>query len=199
MPNSIDFPRCCVLLCGHPCCLKSSLALRVAIPNQILTLNSFAFGRISARWGVDFRKQRDSRYRNLFSVTTAALQTGLPILIEGTFENRRERTFIKNACRRFNIPLVVVYCHSTSIRPIVARMRYRKKSACGPDFQANSIAIYRDSIKRFTPISVAEFHSYDAYVKFDSAHKVLEKIFIKENDLISAIDRIQDAAQTIGW
>lgn len=194
-----EWPHAVTLLCGHPCCLKSTVTRKLSFAFEVFALKSNETGPIRAQWGQPYLKQRSERYENLFRITEAVLQTKIPLLIDGTFENRRERTRLAALAAKYDYPLLVAYCYASDSDAIASRFAHRFAKGYGPDHRAASPAIYFDSLKRFTRVNAAEESKYDAFVEIDSTSKVITKVALKHKNWLEVMKRIELAYKGIDW
>jgi predicted kinase len=144
-------------------------------------------------------KQRSERYANLFRIAEAVLQSQLPLVIDGTFENRRERMRLTSLATKYNYPLLVAYCYSSDEQAVAKRFAHRLNNATGPDHRASSVAIYYDSVKRFTRVSEHEQRKYDAYFEIDSAAKRVTGGATESEMWARVIHEIEQAYKEIHW
>lgn len=193
--SNVEWVSHCVLICGHPCCLKTSIVRELSYRYEIFALHGYQAGKINLKWNKPYRIQRQARYENLFKILNVILSCNLPVIVEGTFECKRERLRVIKICQEHKVHLIGVYCFSSNISIIEKRFKYRGRKSYGPDHQASTIAIYHDSLKSFTSINDKEIKQYAGYAEFDSAKRELKIIKASSESCFSILSLIKETGE----
>ena len=169
----LTWPRSLLLVCGHPCCFKSTITRHISFCYEVFAISSNETGSVGKGYELSYDEERRIRYENLFRITEAVLQSDLPLVVDGTFKNRAERERLCVLCRQYNYDMLVLFCYSSNLDVILRRFAYRQSHPYGPDHGASTIQIYEDVVARFVPVIREEYMCFAAYAEIDSATKDL--------------------------
>lgn len=193
------WPRCVLVICGHPCCLKSSVSRALSSDHETMGLFTHQLGRISAMWGEPFFEQRARRYRNTRAILETTLGCDVSVIVEGTYSFAAERAALRDICNRHNYPCILVYAYSSDDSVIEQRFAHRALQTKGPDHHANDISIYYDSLRCFESITPIESGLYAGYAAVDSARKVITAKSVALSLSDGVLGEVESAYQRIGW
>jgi predicted kinase len=197
--GGLEWPRLLTVLCGHPCCLKSTVARTLTTRYEVFGIFTHQMGRIRAMWGTPFEVQRAARYERMEKVTKVAVDSGITVLLEGTFERRIERAAIRSIARASGVPLLLVYAYASDPEVILRRFRHRRAELSGPDHRADDPEIYFDSLVRFERPSQEEIAAFDGYAEIDSVTKRLTRIEGEGSDLRRVMTVLEGAYAEVEW
>lgn len=194
-----EWPKSVLLICGHPCCLKSSVARILSFRYETFALFTHQLGRIRAMWGEHFIEQRARRYQNTLAILPSVLKCDLPVIVEGTFALRDERMSIAELCRKHAYPLLVVYSSASVTAMIENRFEHRSLQRTGPDHHANDTSIYFDSLRTFERITDQERQVYTSFVEVDSTRKEIVRRVSSQTAYDCILDVVETVYREIPW
>jgi predicted kinase len=194
-----EWPRAVTVICGHPCCLKTTVTQNLTSQYELFGIFTHQMGRIRAMWDEPFEQQRGYRYERILHMARAAMECGLPIVVEGTFERAVERGMLTTLARANSYSVIFVYVYASNSTVVLARFRHRGNLRYGPDHRANDEAIYFDSVKRFEPLGPIETAVYDAYAEVDSVSKTLTNSRSSDATLSDVLHAVGECYRDIAW
>jgi hypothetical protein len=163
-----------VLVCGHVCCLKTSLSLAVAPRLSLNLLATYGLGDFDPSSAERLAEARERRYRLLFELAEAYLGRGLSLWVDGNFPFRTLRSAVLDRARSYGVANVVILeCTCSTSAVLEGRFERRRIDPAQPDAKAAHIREYFRSVSHFEELDPSEFEGLSNWeiLRFDSCRR----------------------------